>query len=137
GTDVELDWIGCVHERIARQAASAPERCALAYADRQLTYGEMIDRVHRLARHLRGLGVGPGTVVAVLHERGPDLVVALLAVLEAGGAYLPLDPRHPAARLAFSIRDSRAMLLLTHAAWADKPGEVGVRVLCLDRAWPE
>ncbi|WP_062346052.1 non-ribosomal peptide synthetase [Herbidospora yilanensis] len=84
-----------------------------------LTFGELDDRAGRLASRLRDLGVRRGTLVAVRLPRGPGLVVALLAVLKAGAAYVPLDPAHPEARLRQALADSGAPLLITAA---DTPG---------------
>ncbi|MCU6502662.1 AMP-binding protein, partial [Rugamonas sp. A1-17] len=71
---------------------------------------------NRLARHLRGQGVGPGVRVAICVERAPEMVIGLLAILKAGGAYVPLDPAYPAERLAFMLADSAPPVVLTHAA---------------------
>ena len=81
--------------------------------DESLSYGELNARANRLAHHLIGLGVGPEILVGICLERSIELVVALLGVLKAGGAYLPLDPDYPQARLAFMLQDSRASVLLT------------------------
>src|SRR6185312_12546539 len=78
-----------------------------------LTYGELDARANRLARHLLAAGVRPGDLVAVKFERSAEMIVALLAVLKAGAAYLPLDPTYPAERLAFALEDSGASRLLT------------------------
>ena len=93
---------GGVHELFAEQAARTPEAVAVV-SGRALTYAELDVRVERLAGRLAGWG-GAGVGVGVLLERSLDLVVALLGVLQAGGAYLPLDPGYPAARLRFCSR---------------------------------
>ncbi|HEU4326187.1 MAG TPA: amino acid adenylation domain-containing protein [Roseiflexaceae bacterium] len=103
---------GCVHEQIARQAARTPEAVALAGAGQQLSYAELEARANQLARHLRALGAGPGQTVAVALPRSPELVIALLAVLKSGAAYVPLDLDHPAERLRAMLEDARPAALL-------------------------
>jgi amino acid adenylation domain-containing protein len=93
-------------EQVARQ----PDAVALSCGGERLTYGELGARVHRLARRLRSLGAGPEVVVALALPAGIDAVAALLAVLAAGAAYLPLDPENPGERLAALVADSRAAL---------------------------
>ena len=95
-------------EMFRAQAAAHPEACAVVCEDERISYGELAARVSRLARALRSRGVGSESLVGVLLERSVDLIVALLAVLEAGGAYLPLDPATPVERLAFMAADSGA-----------------------------
>ncbi|MDH7486311.1 MAG: amino acid adenylation domain-containing protein [Anaerolineae bacterium] len=80
-----------------------------------LTYGELNRRANQLARALRRAGVGPETLVGLLVERSPDMIVGLLGILKAGGAYLPLDPYYPAERLAFMLEDAQVAVLLTQA----------------------
>ncbi|HMG54668.1 MAG TPA: condensation domain-containing protein, partial [Kofleriaceae bacterium] len=130
----------CLHELIAQQAARTPDHVAVVFEDQQLTYAELLARAHQLAHHLQQLGVGPDDVVAVLLERSLDLPVALLGILAAGAAYLPLDPDHPAERLAFAVRDAGAPLLVTCHALAGKlAGPLAdhpARVVCLDGSWP-
>jgi amino acid adenylation domain-containing protein len=102
-----------VHELIAAQAARAPLAVAVAGpGEETLTYGELAARSRWLASHLRARGVGPETVVAIRMRRGPGALVAILAVLEAGGAYLPLDPAYPGERLAWMAADAGARLVL-------------------------
>ena len=95
---------GLVHRWIEAQAARTPDAVAVAAGDRSLTYRQLNGRANRLARRLRGLGVGPEVLVGVCTSRSPDMLVALLAVLKAGGAYVPLDPAFPADRLAYHAR---------------------------------
>ncbi|CAA9364638.1 MAG: Polyketide synthase modules and related proteins, partial [uncultured Gemmatimonadetes bacterium] len=104
---------GSVHERFQGQAARTPDAVAVRFRDETLTYAEVNERANRLAHHLAGLGVGPETRVAVCLERGPHMVVAVLAVLKAGGAYVPLDPAYPAERLAFMLADAAVPVLVT------------------------
>ncbi|HKH43533.1 MAG TPA: amino acid adenylation domain-containing protein, partial [Thermoanaerobaculia bacterium] len=98
----------CLHELIEAQVERAPERTALAYRERSLSYRELDAAADRLARQL----TGPESIVGVLAERSLEMVVGLLAVLKAGGAYLPLDPDYPAERLAFMLADSGARVVL-------------------------
>ncbi|MET0395249.1 MAG: non-ribosomal peptide synthase/polyketide synthase, partial [Longimicrobiaceae bacterium] len=103
----------CVHELFAARAARAPGAPALAFGDETLTYAELERRSNRLARHLRTRGVGPEVRVGLCLERGVEMVVGVLGILKAGGAYVPLDPAYPAERLAYTLGDSGASLLLT------------------------
>ncbi|MBV9821648.1 MAG: amino acid adenylation domain-containing protein, partial [Actinobacteria bacterium] len=97
----------------ADQVAAAPDAVAVQHGTERLTYAELDARAHRLAHHLRGLGVGPETLVAISLPRTPALITAVLAVLRAGGAYLPIDPGYPTARLGYLLADSKPALLLT------------------------
>ena len=103
-----------------QQARRTPEAIALEFADVTLSYREVDRRSSRLANFLRLRGVGRGAVVAVCMERSADFVVALLGVIKAGAAYLPLDPSYPADRLRFMFDDSNAIVLLTHRATASR-----------------
>ncbi|WP_461087959.1 amino acid adenylation domain-containing protein, partial [Streptomyces deserti] len=107
---------GLVPALFTAQAARLPEAVALVGPGVKLSYGEVEARSNRWARHLIAAGVGPESVVALLLERSPDLLVAILAVLKAGGAYLPIDPEQPAERVAFMIEDAAPVLVLDEAA---------------------
>jgi amino acid adenylation domain-containing protein len=100
-----------VHE----QAERAPDAVAVAHDGTELTYAELDTRSDALAGRLAGLGVGPEVIVGICARRGPDQVRAALAVLKAGGAFLPLDPAYPAERLAFTAADSGMRVLLTQS----------------------
>ncbi|HEU4883028.1 MAG TPA: condensation domain-containing protein, partial [Longimicrobium sp.] len=117
----------CIHELFEAQARRTPQAVALVHADEALTYAELDARANRLAHHLRRQGVGPEARVGVCLEWSPDLVVALLATLKAGGVYVPLDPSLPAERLAFMARDAGVVALVTRAALASRLA-VGVTV---------
>ncbi|MEO8429886.1 MAG: amino acid adenylation domain-containing protein [Acidobacteriota bacterium] len=123
-----------IHAAVELAARRSPGAVAVDCQGSQLTYAELDSRANRLARHLRGLGVGPEVLVGVCLERSIELVVALLAVLKAGGAYVPLDPAYPPERLAFTMEDSQARVLITNASLQEAGGAGdGVRVCLLDR----
>ncbi|MCB1056354.1 MAG: AMP-binding protein, partial [Acidobacteria bacterium] len=102
-----------LHALVAQRGAQDPAAPAVVCGDEVLSHGELARRSRRLAHELRRLGVGPETVVGLALDRSPGLVVGMLGILEAGGAYLPLDPVYPADRLAFMLEDSGARVLVT------------------------
>ncbi|MEW5928183.1 MAG: non-ribosomal peptide synthase/polyketide synthase, partial [Gemmatimonadota bacterium] len=124
----------CIHELFEARARQRPGAPALVWDDVELSYRELDARANRLAHHLAGLGVGPESRVGVLLERGVELVVSVLAVLKAGGCYVPLDPGYPAERLALMLDDSSVRVLLSRGdvAFAAEAGDVPV--VLLDRA---
>ncbi|MFI6339595.1 amino acid adenylation domain-containing protein [Streptomyces sp. NPDC050535] len=101
---------------VEAQAARTPDEVAVVAENESLTYREVNARADRLARELAGRGVGPESLVAVSLPRSADLVVALLAVLKAGAAYLPVDPRYPSDRVEVLFEEARPCLVLTHSA---------------------
>ncbi|GMT99445.1 non-ribosomal peptide synthetase [Corallococcus caeni] len=105
-----------VHRLFEARVARAPDAPALEHGEERLTYAELNARANQLARHLRRLGVGPELRVALFLERSVDLVVAMLATLKAGGAWLALDPALPSERLTFIAEDASAPVLVTHSA---------------------
>ena len=124
----------CVHELFEEQAARAPEAVALVFEGAQLSYGELNERANRLAHHLRSLGVGPDAIVGLCVERSFEMIVALLGVLKAGGAYLPLDPDYPRDRIAYMIADAAPALLLTQDHLRARLPET-IATLRLDADW--
>ncbi|WP_158806539.1 non-ribosomal peptide synthetase, partial [Streptomyces sp. NRRL WC-3774] len=107
-----LPPVAGVHELIARRAQQSPDTAAVVCGARVLTYGGLLARAGRLARHLRGRGVGPESVVGLCLPRGVDMAVAVLGVWLAGAAYLPLDPEYPDERRDFMVADSGARVVL-------------------------
>ena len=105
-----------VHLLFDGQANATPESVAVASAAGETSYYQLAESANRIAGHLRGIGVGPETVVGVCLERGIDAIICLLAVLKAGGAYLPLDPALPAARLAQMCDEVRPAAILADRA---------------------
>ena len=112
-TEAEFPRDKCIHELFEAQVERTPEAAAVVFEDKQLTYRQLNERANQLARHLRGLGVGPDRLVAICVERSLEMAVGLLAVLKAGGAYVPLDPDYPAERLSYMLEDSAPTVLLT------------------------
>ncbi|MFG2102956.1 amino acid adenylation domain-containing protein [Micromonospora echinaurantiaca] len=108
-----------VVELIRAHASSTPDAVAIRDAGRSLTYRQLDERTGRLAARLRALGAGPEQLVGVALPRSADVVVAMLAVLRAGAAYVPLDPGYPAQRLAHLVTDTAATVVITSAAVAD------------------
>jgi aspartate racemase len=102
-----------IPELFAGQVRARPQALAVVGPDERLTYGELDERAERLARRLRGLGVGPDVRVGLCLNRSLPAVVAILGILKAGGAYVPLDPAYPRERLAFMLKDAAAPVLLT------------------------
>jgi amino acid adenylation domain-containing protein len=103
----------CVHEVVSAQVERTPDAVAVQVGDEALTYRQLDDRSAVIAAWLVQAGAGPGTVVALLLDRTPDVAAAILGVLKSGAAFLPLDPRQPAARNAFCINDVGATIVLT------------------------
>ncbi len=122
----------CAQQLFAAQAARTPDRLAAVCDGEQLTYAELNRRANRLAHYLRTLGVGPEVPVGVFMDRQLDLLVSLLAILKAGGVYVPLDPNYPKERLAYILADARAAVLLTRAQFADALPEHDAHTVCLD-----
>ncbi|WP_158791521.1 amino acid adenylation domain-containing protein, partial [Streptomyces sp. NRRL WC-3549] len=112
-TDEEYPREATVTRLVSDIACAAPGATAVRFQDRALGYGELDEAADRLARHLAGLGAGPGTLVGVYLERSPELLISLLAVLRTGAAYVPIDPVYPPARIGHMLQDSGARLVVT------------------------
>jgi len=126
-----------VHHIFEAQAARNPAAIAVSQSPYiTLTYRALNQQANQLAHYLQAHGVGPETLVGVCLERTVDLVVALLAVLKAGGAYIPMDPTYPADRLAFLVADGAPLVLITHSSLAHRL-PAAAPSLCLDLVAPQ
>lgn len=112
-TDFPLPESPTIHGLIADQARRSASKVAVSGAGRELTYEQLESRANQLAHFLRGRGIARGQVIGLALDRTPDLVVAMLAVLKSGAAYLPLDPSYPPERLDYMLHDARASAILT------------------------
>ena len=103
----------CIHELFEEQVERTPEVVAVVFQDQALTYGELNARANGMARALVEHGVGPEVLVALMAERGIDFLISILAIFKAGGAYIPLDPQHPAQRIGYALGLGRAAIVIT------------------------
>ncbi|MFD3658948.1 condensation domain-containing protein, partial [Streptomyces sp. NPDC058620] len=135
-SSVVLPLVGGVHELIAGCAGASPDAVAVVVGGESLTYGGLMGRASRLAHYLRGVGVGAESVVGLCLPRGVGMVVAMLGVWQAGGAYLPLDPEYPVDRLEFMLGDAGVRVVVgerslvegmpvEQVVWLDDPAVVG------------
>ncbi len=127
-------WDGVpIHRLVAERARRWPETIAVSCDDQHWTYDELSRRAGALAERLRHLGVGPETLVGLLVEHSADMVIGALSILEAGGAYLPLDPSYPRERLEMVSGDSGISLLVTRGNLGDLLGDSDLETLRLER----
>jgi len=125
----------CVHELFEEQVERTPDAVALEFKGQTLTYQQLNSRANRLAHHLQQIGVRPEVLVGLHFGRGLEMIVGLLGVWKAGGAYLPLDPTYPADRLAFMIKDAGLRLILTKDDRVATLAGVTSKIVCLDSQW--
>lgn len=120
-------------ELVSRQAATRPDEVAVEFEGRGLTYAELDARSNGLAHVLQDLGVGPDVLVAVCVERSAEMLVALLGIMRAGGAYVPVDPAFPADRQQFMLEDAGVRVVVTQESLLSKVAGYGAECICLDR----
>jgi len=124
-----------ISELFAETAAKHAGQLALAWRDQRFTYDQLATKVRQLASHLVSLGVGPEVRVGICMSRCPDMIIAMLAVLHAGGAYVPIDPNYPVERLTFIMEDASAPLLISQSRWSHLLDQTKAQVLNLDSGW--
>lgn len=126
-----------LHELFEEQVERAPDAAALRYEDRSVRYAELNRKANQLARYLRAQGIGPDQLVGICLERGIEMLVCVLAVWKAGGAYLPLNANHPVERLTAILEDAQARVVLTEGRCKSAALARCARVVVLDEAWCE
>ncbi|HEY2391524.1 MAG TPA: amino acid adenylation domain-containing protein [Candidatus Angelobacter sp.] len=124
-----------VHDIIAQVAQKQPNEIAIEGEGIAVSYGKMLTEADRLARQLRDRGIGPESIVAILMEHSPELIVAILGVLRAGAAYLPIDPTLPQERIAYMLEDSHARLLLTKESFVSSLSSRHPELLLVNPDW--
>ncbi len=125
----------CIPQMFEEQVERTPDAVALVFEDIELTYRELNDRANQLAHHLRELGIGPDVFAGILLERSIEMMVSVLAVMKAGGAYLALDPAYPRERIAYMLEDSNARVLLSQKLFSKELSGVPIPVVLLDSDW--
>ncbi len=124
-----------VHQLFETQAARTPAALAVAFGSEEWSYRQLNERANQVAHYLHGLNVGPGMLVGVLMERSPLMIAALLGVLKAGAAYVPLDRAYPEQRLAFMLEDANSPVLLTQRGLTADLSLDGTKIVSLDSHW--
>jgi amino acid adenylation domain-containing protein len=125
----------CVHELVAEQVARTPDEIAVVDASQRLTYGQLQTRANQLAHELIDAGVEPDSLVGICMDRSADLLVSMLAVLQTGAAYVPIDPTFPPQRQEFMLADAKAPVLITQERFLGVIDPRGASVICVDRDW--
>lgn len=131
-TQVNYPQEACIHNLFEAQVEKTPDAIALIFANVELTYRELNNRANQLAHYLQNLGVKPETLVGICMERSIEMVVGILAIMKAGGAYLPLDPTYPQERLAFMLKDAQLSLLLVQPHLVDELPLHEAKVVIID-----
>ncbi len=124
-----------LHSLFEVQAELTPDRVAVVFEEQQWTYRELNERANQLAHYLQQLGVGPEVVVGLCLERSLEMVVGLIAILKAGGVYMPLDPEYPRERLIFMLHDAQTSVLLTRQQYREIFLEYQETIVYLDSQW--
>jgi amino acid adenylation domain-containing protein/non-ribosomal peptide synthase protein (TIGR01720 family) len=137
GDSMPIDGYATLHGLFEAQVVRRPQSVALTCDRESLTYQELNSRANQVARELVKFGVKPDTLVGLCLDRSNELVIAILAVLKAGGAYLPIDLAYPADRLAVMLEDAQAPVLLTESKLTGKLPSTKAKVLCLDEVLAE
>ncbi|ACK73921.1 amino acid adenylation domain protein (plasmid) [Gloeothece citriformis PCC 7424] len=127
----------CIHQLVEEQAALNPEAIALVFENQSLTYSQLNAKANQLAHYLRELGIKTETLIGLSAERSLDMIIALLGILKAGAAYLPLDPEYPSERLSLMLEDSQVFLVLTQASLLNKLPDIQTPTLLLAEIWPK
>ena len=132
-TEKEYPAERCIQELMGDMIEKYPDRTALVCGGETLTYGEMGSRVNRLAHYLQNRGVGPGVPVGIFMDRSMEMVLGVLAVIQAGGTYIPIESEYPAARISYILNDCGASLILTLTDVMDRLPVFNGEIIVLDK----
>ncbi|MFB2976514.1 amino acid adenylation domain-containing protein [Microseira sp. BLCC-F43] len=133
--EVSQSPIASIHQLFEAQVERTPDAVAVIFEDKQLSYQELNQRANQLAHYLISLGVKPEVLVGICVERSLEMLIALLAILKAGAAYVPLDPAYPQERIAYILEDAQISLLLTQQHLIVQLPQHQAKVICLDTEW--
>ncbi|GAX38390.1 non-ribosomal peptide synthetase [Nodularia sp. NIES-3585] len=125
----------CIHQLFAEQVEKTPHQVAVVFEDQQLTYAQLNHKANQLAHYLQKLGVKPEVVVGLCLERSLEMIVGLLGIIKAGGAYLPLDPNLPTSGITWRSQDAEVPILLTQHQLVDRFSECTAKIISLDSDW--
>jgi amino acid adenylation domain-containing protein len=135
-THLEIPNHTSLHQLFEAQVEQTPDAIAVEFENQFLTYQQLNKQANQLAKYLQFLGVQSNSLVGICVERSPEMLVSLLAVLKAGGAYIPLDPTYPQQRLAFMLEDAQVPVLLTQKNLVEILPKTQAKVICLDAEIP-
>ena len=137
--DTDADYLKgrCIHQLFEAQVERTPDAVAVVCKAEQLTYRELNCRANQMAHRLLALGVGPEVLVGICMERSLEMVVALLGILKAGAAYVPLDPAYPQERRAFILEDAQAQVLVTEQQLGEGLSGHTARLVFVDTEWED
>ncbi|WP_197247945.1 non-ribosomal peptide synthetase, partial [Brevibacillus laterosporus] len=134
-TDAKYPREKTIHELFQEQVDKNPDQVALVFGEAQLTYGELNEKANQLARGLRKQGILPDQVIGLLTDRSLEMIIAILAIFKAGGAYMPIDPSYPSERIQYMLADSRTHLLLVQKAEMIPANYQGEVLLLTEDSW--
>lgn len=122
----------CAHELFEEQVEKNPNAIAIHYKDSEMTYQELDNKANRLANYLIKMNVGPEVLVGIFLDKSPNVIVSILAIMKAGGAYLPLDPSLPKKRQSYIMEDSKVQVVITESSLLNSLPEVNAKIISID-----
>ncbi|WP_424101436.1 amino acid adenylation domain-containing protein [Moorena producens] len=131
-TKIDYPTDKCIHQLFEAQVEKTPDAVAVVFEEEKLTYSELNNQANQLAHYLQKLGVRSEVLVGICAERSLLMIVGMLGILKAGGAYVPLDPSYPSERLAYTLEDAAAPVLLASESVLDSLPEHQAKIVCLD-----
>ncbi|HEY9659382.1 MAG TPA: AMP-binding protein, partial [Allocoleopsis sp.] len=132
---VEYPQTACLHELFEIQVDRTPDAVAVTFQSQQLTYRELNQRANQFAHYLQTVGIEPNGLVGLCVDPSLDLAIAILGILKAGAAYVPLDPAYPQERLAYILEDTQAALMVTQSHLIECLPSCSAQLICLDTDW--